>query len=103
MPVSDTSALERVARVLCAQRLSSNGKGSNPSAAEAVDAAWREHIDDAGVVLRTLREPDQTMAAAGDADIWERMVWAALGADVPGRYDPAEAPPAGTDPLHEGP
>jgi hypothetical protein len=103
MPISETSALERVARVLCAQRLSSNGKGSNPSAAEAVDAAWREHIDDAGVVLRTLREPDRMMAAVGDADLWERMVWAALGEPVPERYDSAEAPPAGTDPLHEGP
>ena len=79
MPVSETSAIERVARVLCAQRLSSNGKGSNPSAAEAVDAAWREHIDDAGVVLKTLREPDQAMAAVGDADMWERMVRATLG------------------------
>jgi hypothetical protein len=103
MPISETPALERVARVLCAQRLSSNGKGSNPSAAEAVDAAWREHIDDAGVVLRTLREPDQAMATAGDPDLWERMVRAALGDEAPGQYDPAEAPPAGTDPLHEGP
>jgi hypothetical protein len=30
-------------------------------------------------VLRTLREPDPAMAAAGDPVIWERMILAALG------------------------
>jgi hypothetical protein len=53
-------------------------------------------------VLRTLREPDEEMAAAGDAAVWERMIAAALGAplDVPG---PSDAPEHGTDALHEGP
>jgi hypothetical protein len=77
-PVSETSAIERVARVLAAQRLSSNAKGNDPSAAHEVDGAWTDHIDDATAVLKTLREPDQAMAAAGDAAIWERMVLAAL-------------------------
>jgi len=79
MAIAETRALERVARVLCAQRLSSNGEGSNPSAGEAVDNAWPEHIEDAVAVLKTLREPDAAMAAAGDAETWEAMVHAALG------------------------
>ena len=29
-------------------------------------------------MIRTLREPDPAMAEAGDVDIWERMVEAAL-------------------------
>jgi hypothetical protein len=103
MPVSETSAVERLARVLCAQRLSSNAKGSNPSAADAVDAAWREHVDDAMAALRTLREPDEAMAAVGDELMWERMVLVALGEQVTEPADMFDAPPAGTDPLHEGP
>jgi hypothetical protein len=31
-------------------------------------------------VLRTLREPDQIMADAGNVETWERMVQAALEA-----------------------
>jgi len=101
MPVSDSSALERVARVLCAQRLSSNAEGSNPSAGEAVELAWREHIADATAVLKTLREPDAQMAAVGSADLWERMVCAALGEE--GSADGQGTSPAGTDRLHAGP
>lgn len=82
MPISGTRALERVARVLCAQRLSSNAEGSNPSAGDVVDNAWPEHIDDAVAVLKTLREPDAAMAAVGDPATWELMVHAALGDDV---------------------
>ena len=81
MEISSTPLVERIARVLAGQRLSSNAEGSNPSASEAVDLAWREHLDDARAVLRTLREPDQHMAAAGDASTWERMVRAAIDAD----------------------
>jgi len=39
---------------------------------------WDSYRDDAEAVLRTLREPDEAMAAAGDAVVWERMVRAAL-------------------------
>jgi len=101
MPISDSSALERIARVLCAQRLSSNAEGSNPSAGEAVELAWREHIDGATAVLKTLREPDAQMAAVGSVELWERMVRAALGEEesIGGRG----RSPAGTDPLHTGP
>lgn len=39
---------------------------------------WKDHFDDAIAVLKTLREPDRTMAAVGDAEIWERMILAAI-------------------------
>lgn len=81
MDISNTPLVERIARALAGQRLSSNAEGSNPSAGEAVDLAWREHLDGARAVLRTLREPDQAMAAAGDPAIWERMVRTAIEQD----------------------
>lgn len=81
MDISNTPLVERIARVLAGQRLSSNAEGSNPSAGEAVDLAWRQHLDDARAVLRTIREPDEDMAAAGDTAVWERMVHAAIEAD----------------------
>ncbi len=79
MTESQSSIVERIARVLAGQRLSSNADGSNPSAGDAVDAAWREHLDDAVAVLKTMREPDAAMTAAGDAGVWGSMVRAALG------------------------
>ncbi|MFN3946042.1 MAG: hypothetical protein ACK4K7_14045 [Allosphingosinicella sp.] len=78
MPVSSSSAVERIARVIAGRILSINADGDDPSAGDRVDAAWRDHRDDALSVLRTLREPDSAMAAAGDVDVWERMVEAAL-------------------------
>jgi hypothetical protein len=79
MPVSSTPALERLARVLAGYRLSANADGIDPHASSAVDREWSESIDDALAVLRTLREPDADMAAAGDVGIWERMILAAMG------------------------
>lgn len=78
MPVSSTSAVERVARVLAGYRLSANADGTDPHASDAVDLEWPESIADALSVLRTLREPDADMAAAGDVEIWERMIAAAI-------------------------
>jgi len=43
-----------------------------------VDLVWREHLNQALAVLHTMREPDGHMAAAGDPDIWTRMVEAAI-------------------------
>jgi hypothetical protein len=77
-PVSSTAAVERIARVLAGQRLSANADGDDPSAAPEVDASWRDHLDDATAVLKTLREPDARMAAAGDPQVWHAMVEAAL-------------------------
>ena len=78
MPVSNMDVVERIARVLAGRRLSANAEGEDCSAAAEVDAAWREHRDDALAILHTLREPDEAMAAAGDPETWERMIDAAL-------------------------
>ena len=78
MNISSGGVVERIARVLAGQRLSANAGGERASAGAAVDAAWHDHVADAVAVLRTLREPDERMAAAGDAAVWERMILAAL-------------------------
>lgn len=78
MPVSSTSAVERIARVIAGRIVSINAEGHDASAGDRVDRLWRDHRDDALSVLRTLREPDPAMAEAGDVDIWERMIAAAL-------------------------
>ena len=78
MPVSEKPLVERIARVLAGAALSSNAEGSDPSAAEKVDKVWREHVNQALAVLHTMREPDETMAAAGDSATWRKMVEAAL-------------------------
>lgn len=83
MPVSEQSLVERMARVLAGAALSSNAEGSDPSAGEKVDLAWREHVNQALAILHTMREPDRQMAASGDVECWKRMVEAAIaGADV---------------------
>ena len=81
MPVSTMPAVERIARVIAGRVLSINAEGEDPSAGDRVDAAWRDYREEAISVLRTLREPDPVMAAAGDPDMWERMVLAALEAE----------------------
>jgi hypothetical protein len=88
MDVSTTPLVERIARVLTAQRISANGDGDQESASGAVDAAWKDHLPDALAVLRTLREPDSAMAHAGDPQIWERMVLTALDGAKPANAEP---------------
>lgn len=78
MPVSNLTLVERIARVLAGRELSINAEGDDPSAGPNVDEEWHEYTDDALAILRTMREPDQVMAAAGDVAVWERMVEAAL-------------------------
>ena len=78
MPVSNLTLVERIARVLAGRDLSINAEGDDPSAGPNVDESWHEYTDDALSILRTMREPDQKMASAGDVDTWERMVEAAL-------------------------
>ncbi len=73
-----TSLVERIARVLAAEAFSSNAQGSDPSAADKVDLAWREHVGQAMAVLHALREPDAAAAAAGDPEVWQRMVEASI-------------------------
>ncbi len=81
MPVSETTIVERIARVLAGARASANAEGFTASAGDVVDDAWREYVDQARAVLRTLREPDPAMAAAGDVEMWRAMVEAALEAE----------------------
>ena len=81
MPVSNTSVVERIARVIAGRVVSINAEGGDPSAGPRVDEIWREYVPDALSVLRTLREPDQIMAEAGNVGTWEAMVQAALEAE----------------------
>jgi hypothetical protein len=78
MPVSNTDVVERIARVIAGRIVSINAEGSDPSAGDIVDRVWRDYREDALSILRTLREPDQKMADAGDLAAWERMIEAAL-------------------------
>ena len=78
MDISTQPAAERIARVLAGQRISANGEGDEESAAELVEDSWRDYLADAAAVLRTLREPDRAMAAAGDPAVWEKMILAAI-------------------------
>lgn len=78
MDIATTAAVDRIARVLAGQRISANADGDTESAGREVDAAWKDHRDDALAVLKTLREPSETMAAAGDPAVWERMILAAI-------------------------
>lgn len=82
MPESNTPLVERVARVLAGAAHSSNADGSDPSAGDKVDLVWPEHLNQALAVLHTMREPDEAMSAAGDAEIWRNMVEAAIAQRV---------------------
>ena len=82
MPESNRPLLERIARVLAGVAHSSNAEGSDPSAADKVDLSWPQHLNQALAVLHTMREPDEAMAAVGNADAWTRMVDAAIAQRV---------------------
>ena len=84
MPVSTTSLIERIARVIAGRVVSINAGGEDPSAGERVDSIWRDYRGDALSIIRTLREPDPAMAAAGDVAMWERMIGAALAEEGEG-------------------
>ena len=78
MPVSNTSLVERIARVIAGRMVSANAEGGQPSAGPIIDSVWRNYREDAVSVIRTLREPDRAMAEVGDVETWERMIEAAL-------------------------
>ena len=82
MPVSEQPLVERVARVLAGAAHSSNAEGSDPSAGDKIDMVWHEHVNQALAVLHTMREPDEDMAAAGDAAVWRKMVETAIAEHV---------------------
>ena len=83
MDVATTTLAERIARVLAGQNISANAEGSEESASKLVEAKWRDHLPDAVAVLKTLREPDEAMVAAGDLAIWERMILVAIDQTKP--------------------
>ena len=91
MPTSDTPLAERIARVLAGAALSSNAEGSDPSAANKIDLAWKEHLNQALAVLHTMREPDRRMADAGDPEVWARMAGKATLRTEPSTNDRLEA------------
>ena len=82
MPESNRPLVERIARVLAGAAHSSNAEGSDPSAGDKVDKVWKEHVNQALAVLHTIREPDEDIAAAGDAEVWRKMVEAAIAERV---------------------
>jgi hypothetical protein len=82
MPESNRPLIERIARVLAGEKLSSNADGSNGSAGLEVDRTWHEHLGQAQAVLHTMREPDEAMAAAGSTETWRTMVEAAIAQRV---------------------
>jgi len=90
--ISETAAVERIARVLAGWQHSSNAGGMSPSAATEVEQAWPEHVDAAVAVLKTLREPDAAIAQSGDGAMWTRMVDAAI-AEHSSPASPASALP----------
>ena len=51
--------------------------GQAPRGAK-VDLVWKEHVDQALAVLHTMREPDEQMASAGNAETWTKMVETAI-------------------------
>lgn len=81
MDIPVKGAVERIARVLAGHNLSANADGDDSSAGHAVDDLWPDYVNNAIGVLRTLREPDQRMAAAGDVETWSRMIDAALAGE----------------------
>jgi len=78
MPIANSPLIERIARVLAARDLSSNANGAETSAGAQVDLCWPDRRADALAILHELREPDPSMADAGDALVWRNMVQAAL-------------------------
>lgn len=73
-----TAPVERIARALAGHALSKNAEGDMASAGVAVDALWPDYSAAALAVLRTLREPSGRMLAVGDAEVWDRMIHAAI-------------------------
>lgn len=78
MDVATSPLATRIARVLAGAEHSANAEGVETSASTAVDETWRAYLPQAQAVLKTLREPSEAMAAAGDVAVWERMVLAAI-------------------------
>jgi hypothetical protein len=79
MPISNMPIAERVARVLAAQEARRQAHtADDASLARQVDETWPQFTNSAIEVLRALREPDATMAQAGNLVNWQSMISAAI-------------------------
>ena len=70
--------LERIARVLAGAELSANADGDDRHAAAEVDDSWRDHRNQAMAILHVMREPDADVGDGTDAEVWRRLVEAAI-------------------------
>lgn len=77
----NTNLVERIARVLCGAEHSANAEGTETSAGDHVNRHWPKHRNQALAVLHAIREPDQAGLAAGDAQVWQKMVEASIAAE----------------------
>lgn len=89
-----THTIERIARVLAGERLSSNAEGAEPSAGDVINLRWPEFTLEAEAVLKSLRDPPPEIAALGDGAAWSRAIAAALGEE-----DNSDAPKSKLDEL----
>lgn len=96
-----TPTIERIARVLAGERLSSNAEGAEPSAGPLVDARWEQYREEAVAVLKSLRDPPPEITQAGDGEAWARAIDAALGAEPGHAQEPAHGSVGGLDEVAE--
>jgi RPA family protein len=75
---SSIPTIERIARVLAGERLSSNAEGAEVSAGAQVDARWHEYREEAVAVLKSLRETPPEVVQTGEGEAWTRAINAAL-------------------------
>jgi len=78
MDVATTALAERVARALAGLDHSANADGVEASASVSVDETWRAYLEQADAVLRTIREPSEAMARAGNPAVWSTMIEVAI-------------------------
>jgi precorrin-2 methylase len=78
MDVARTPLAQRIARALAGLDHSANAQGVEQSASSSVDDTWRGYLEQADAILRTIREPSEAMAAAGDPRIWSTMIEIAI-------------------------
>ena len=78
MDVATTTLAERIARALAGSDHSANASGTEQSASTSVDETWRGYLEQANIILRTIREPSSAMSVVGDVRVWSAMVEQAI-------------------------
>lgn len=73
--------IERIARVLAGQFFSRNAAGAagDDSASVLVEQNWIDFREDAIAVLKTLRQPPDSLHNDNDAALWSLVIQSALG------------------------